>query len=141
MISYAFILSTPWIVGVYRPVGVDNATEISAFGRKLRVGLLLCSVPVVIVVRKMGHSIIAHDSVFMRSGRKVSRVYCRDASGRSGTGGSGKMAFGDTAGGYFEGGRGLNAGGICAFIAGRSESSAVRSRVAEYLGKPFPAIQ
>ena len=135
IISYALIWSTTWIVGEYKPDGVDSAIEISALGRRLSVGLLLCSVPGVIVVRKTGHSSIARESALTRSGRKVSRVYCRDISDSSDIGGSEKMAFCETAGGYFEGGGGLNTCGICAFITGRSESSTVRSRVVEYLCK------
>jgi hypothetical protein len=131
MISYALILSTPWIVGEYKPVGVDSAIEISALGRRLRIGLLLCSVAGVIVVRKTGHSSIARESALRRNGRKVSRVYCRDTSCCSGVGGSEKIAYCETAGGCIEGGGELNAGGICAFTMGRSEFSAERSRVVE----------
>lgn len=68
--------STPCSVGVYRPVGVERAMEMSAWGRTVNVGFASGAVFGVIVERKIGHSSIARDSVFRRMGRKVSLVNC-----------------------------------------------------------------
>lgn len=67
-----------WIVGVYRPVGVESATLMSAAGRMVSEGLGE-SGEVIMELRKMGHSIMALERVFRRMGRYVSRVYCWDS--------------------------------------------------------------
>jgi len=90
-ISYADLKSTAVIVGVYNPVGVLNAREMSACGRRVRVGFSgelveVEDVGVVAVlgglkdVLKSGHSIIARESALMSRGRMVKRLYCRDVS-------------------------------------------------------------
>lgn len=73
-----------WRVGVYRPVGVDNATVISAFGRMVSVGFEESDddgieVEIdegVMELRNTGHSIMAFERVLMRMGKYVRRVYC-----------------------------------------------------------------
>ena len=69
-------VSTPCSVGVYKPVGVDNAMEMSAWGRTVRVGFASGAVFGMMVERKIGHSSIARERVFRRMGRKVSLVNC-----------------------------------------------------------------
>lgn len=60
---------TRWRVGVYRPVGVERATLISAFGRTVSVGLSEDAHGGVIEERKRGHSSMAFERVFRRTGR------------------------------------------------------------------------
>lgn len=64
-----------WMVGVYRPVGVDSAMLMSAVGRIVSEGLSELGENVM-ELRKMGHSSIAFDSILRRMGRYVSLVYC-----------------------------------------------------------------
>jgi len=60
---------------VYNPVGVDNAIDISACGRIVKVGFAVESAGVgVIDARRSGHSFIALERVLSRMGRYVSLV-------------------------------------------------------------------
>lgn len=82
-------VSTCWRVGVYRPVGVERAIDISACGRIVSVGLGGWEASArgegagVIEDRRIGHCSIALESVLRRIGRYVKRVYWDD----NGTGG------------------------------------------------------
>lgn len=75
-------MSTRCSVGVYSPVGVDNAMLMSVCGRRVRVGLSEGEEDEVGVMdeRKSGQSSIAFESVFKRIGRCVSFVNCAEIS-------------------------------------------------------------
>ena len=85
MIEYIDWVLTPWSVGVYSPVGVDNAMLMSAFGRTVSVGFDSSDTGVM-EERNMGHSSIAFESVFRNMGRYVRRVYCWDSGAGAGEG-------------------------------------------------------
>lgn len=67
-------------VGVYNPLGVDSAIDMSAYGRTVSVGLPEPGSETddfetwVIEERNSGHSIIAFDSVLSKYGRYVNFV-------------------------------------------------------------------
>lgn len=68
---------------------MDNATLMSAWGRIVSVGLAVDEAPAatgVIEERRRGHSNIAFERVFRRTGRYVSRVYCCDSGTWEGVG-------------------------------------------------------
>lgn len=70
--AYIECVSTRWSVGVYRPVGVERAMLMSAWGRMVIVGLVLGGREDDVGVmedRKSGHSTIALERVFRRMGR------------------------------------------------------------------------
>ena len=63
-------MSTARIVGVYSPVGVDNAIQISECGRTVNVGLLpFEALSGVMDERKSGQECIALERVLRRIGR------------------------------------------------------------------------
>ena len=65
-------LSTARTVGVYSPVGVDSATQMSEFGRTVSVGFWPSEVlPGVMEERKSGQACMALERVLRRTGRYV----------------------------------------------------------------------
>jgi hypothetical protein len=101
MMVKQLIVSTALSVGVYRPVGVDKAIAMSAWGRMLSFGLSFeeRSGEKGIEALKRGHSSMARERALRRRGRKVSRVKCVEGSHLTGTRDSGKIASGEMAGG------------------------------------------
>lgn len=67
---------------MYKPLGVERAILISAWGRRVIVGFSpeLGDQVGVIDERKRGHSSIAFESVFRRIGRYVRCEYCPEGS-------------------------------------------------------------
>ena len=67
---------------MYRPVGVESAMLMSACGRSVTVGFSPEAAfhEGVMDERNSGHSSIAFDKVFRRTGRYVSLVNCADGS-------------------------------------------------------------
>lgn len=81
-------MSTAESVGVYSPVGVERAMEMSACGRIVSVGFAVESAWGVMDERSRGHWIMALERVLRRIGRYVSLVYCAEG-GTSGPEGAG----------------------------------------------------
>lgn len=131
---------------MYNPVGVLSAREMSAWGRRVRVGFWGELVGVeetdVVVpgglrlrdVLKSGHSIIARESALISRGRMVKRLYCREVSFSTWAGNTGDEAesieCGET--GPNTGGEGSKDRGMCALSIGKAVTRDVRSRAVEY---------
>lgn len=75
-------------VGMYKPVGVDNAMLMSVCGRSVSVGFSDAdgADADVIEERKRGHSSIAFERVLRKRGRYVSLLNCAEDSRGGGDG-------------------------------------------------------
>lgn len=129
---------------MYNPVGVLSASEMSAWGRRVRVGfwgeLVGAEETDAVVpggsrdVLKSGHSIIARESALISRGRMVKRLYCREVSFSTCDGNTGDEAESIESGetGPDTGGEGSKDRGMCALSIGKAITRDVRSSVVEY---------